>query len=665
MSSDNPNDDEARQRLEALRAKVESRLRGKGELSLEVVQEMAPQEVQLLFHELQVHRIELEMQNQELRDATEALDATRARFVDLYDLAPMGYCTVNAAGVITQANLTLATLLGVARSVLQGQALSRFIQPQDQDAYYLLQRDWQATDGARCCELRIKSSDGQHLWMRLDVAPATVGNTERRITVTDIQAQRQAQDTLQINDAAFKAITQGIIMATPDHVIVSANAAFLAITGYTEVEVIGRNCRFLQGPDSDANTIAAIGSALRRHTGFDGEILNYRKDGTPFWNALTISPVVDAQGALTHYVGVTRDITERKAAEAAVIESQTLVQTIVDTVPGMLAYWGTDLTCRFANSAYQEWFGRSAEAMQGISMPELLGDALFQKNELFVRAALAGQSQQFERTLAKADGSTGYTLAQYVVHRAHGKVDGFLALVTDVTDIKQIQLALAQSVADKEALLKEVHHRVKNNLQVIISLLRMEAYRSTAPEAVHVLKAMQGRIFSMSLLHESLYRSGTFASVDLGDYLGKIATQAHRMQMVQEQSVQLQLNLASVPVGMDQAISCGLLVNELVSNCLKHGFADGRAGEVRVGLEPANPDTVQQDALWRLQVSDTGVGLPPDFEDKRKTSLGLQLVGDLSRQVGGQLQIESQPGAGTIFTVVLKVLTPQALVIPA
>ena len=251
-----------------------------------------------------------------------------------------------------------------------------------------------------------------------------------------------------------------------------------------------------------------------------------------------------------------------------------------------------------------------------------------------------------------------------MIANAHGKAEHLIVALSDITERKRSAQALQASLREKEALLMEVHHRVKNNLQVITSLLRLEAGRSTVPEAVDVLKAMQGRIRSMAQLHESLYRSGTFASVDLGVYLGQVVTQGFNSQVLSANLLQLKLHMGSVQVGMDQAIACGLLVNELVSNCLKHGFPDDRSGQVYVELQPADPATVQTDALWRLRVRDTGVGLPPDFEDRREQSLGMTLVGDLSQQAGGTLEFQSQPGVGAEFSVVFRALEPVALVMP-
>jgi PAS domain S-box-containing protein len=276
-----------------------------------------------------------------------------------------------------------------------------------------------------------------------------------------------------------------------------------------------------------------------------------------------------------------------------------------------------------------------------------------------------GQGYALELQTYTTKGSLIDVYTTCTVSFTDGKPAKLTGIFQDITAQKRIQTDLQASLRDKVALLKEVHHRVKNNLQVITSLLRMEARRSLVPEATDVLKTMQSRIHAMAQLHESLYRSGTFASVDLGAYLGQIATQAFRAQLLSAQRVELKLNMASLQVGMDQAIACGLLVNELVSNCLKHGFPDARPGHICVELLPADPDTVETDALWQLRVSDTGVGLSPDFEDKRKNSLGLILVEDLSQQVGGHLTMASQPGAGAEFSVRFKALDPVALVMPS
>jgi two-component sensor histidine kinase len=214
-------------------------------------------------------------------------------------------------------------------------------------------------------------------------------------------------------------------------------------------------------------------------------------------------------------------------------------------------------------------------------------------------------------------------------------------LQEELAERKLADEALESSLREKGALLKEVHHRVKNNLALIISLMRLEAGRSEQPETQAVLQEMQARIHSVVLLNEALYRTESYAQVKLADYLGKIATHLFQAQTAHTGAVRLVLDLGPVEVATGQAIPCALIVNELITNSLKHAFAGGRSGEIRVGLKQEADETI------RLRVSDTGVGLPQDFVGKQRDSLGLHLVSDLTKQLRGTLEI----GDGASFTV--------------
>ena len=229
----------------------------------------------------------------------------------------------------------------------------------------------------------------------------------------------------------------------------------------------------------------------------------------------------------------------------------------------------------------------------------------------------------------------------------NGTPPGQLAVIRDITKRKRAEESLLESrqrleisVHEKEVLLKEVHHRVKNNMQIIDSLLRLQANAIENPAAKTAMLNMQCRIRSMGLIHESLYRSDNLAAVDIAAYLNSLCSQLMRALVSTPGAIQLRLDLAPVHLAIDKAIPCGLLVNELVSNALKHAFPDGRSGVLRVDLQPLAHATG-----WRLRVSDDGVGLPPDFDLRRTTSLGLKLVTDLAHQLGGKLKISSGPEA--------------------
>jgi len=209
-------------------------------------------------------------------------------------------------------------------------------------------------------------------------------------------------------------------------------------------------------------------------------------------------------------------------------------------------------------------------------------------------------------------------------------------------DLAHANADLAQAVREREALLKETHHRVKNNLALITSLMRIEARRSSVPETRAILKEMEARVHSVVLLNETLYKTANYARVNLSDYLRQIATHVFEAHAPRAGGVKLELELEPVHLETSQAIPCGLIANELITNSLKHGFPRGRSGEVRLSLHQEGKGDM------RLRVSDTGVGLPDGFVVGNSDSLGLSLAEDLSRQLGGRLEVG--PGATVSVT---------------
>ena len=214
------------------------------------------------------------------------------------------------------------------------------------------------------------------------------------------------------------------------------------------------------------------------------------------------------------------------------------------------------------------------------------------------------------------------------------------AVLSAYEDVKQAQQLMAVALREKEALLKEIHHRVKNNLQIISSLLHLQAEQLESSSAKAALMDIQNRVRSMALIHEHLYGSTNLADVDMADYLKQLCGQLYRVMASDPDRVHLRLDLEPVHLEIDQAIPCGLLVNELVSNAFKHAFVGVVGGEVGMEL-----GSIRQGKGVRLRVLDNGVGLPVDFDMKHLSSLGMQLVRDLTRQLGGQLEIGAGPGA--------------------
>lgn len=217
------------------------------------------------------------------------------------------------------------------------------------------------------------------------------------------------------------------------------------------------------------------------------------------------------------------------------------------------------------------------------------------------------------------------------------------AVVRDITERKRDEEQIKASLAEKEVLLKEIHHRVKNNLQVISSLLRLQSRYVLDEGLLEMLKESQNRVHSMALVHEHLYHSQALSRIDFAEYIRSLASNLFQAYQVNAKGVQLKIDVMPVFLNIDTVIPCGLIINELVSNSLKYAFSDRILGELKIEF------AVESNNQFQLTVGDNGVGFPQDIDYQNSGSLGLRLVCSLVRQIQGNIKLD--PGSGTIFKI--------------
>jgi diguanylate cyclase (GGDEF)-like protein/PAS domain S-box-containing protein len=300
-----------------LRNRAEERFASQSPFPSGEEQDQLPQPIRHLLHELQVHQIELQMQNEELRRTQLELDTSQARYFDFYDLAPVGYCAVSDKGLIKQANLTTASMLGALRQALLGQPFSHFIEPEDQDVFYIFCRKLLDTRQSLCCELRLLHSNGTTFWVNLAAmaVPKDDGGSALRLVLSDITERKRYEAQLLLTASVFTHAREGITVTDAQGNILEVNAAFSRITGYSRAEALGNTPRILKSGRQDAAFYANMWNAVLNAGYWSGEIWNRRKDGEVYAELLTISSVRDVQGKVLRFIALFSDISDTKAHE--------------------------------------------------------------------------------------------------------------------------------------------------------------------------------------------------------------------------------------------------------------------------------------------------------------------------------------------------------------
>ncbi len=341
-----------------------------------------------------------------------------------------------------------------------------------------------------------------------------------------------------------------------------------------------------------------------------------------------------------------RDITDRKLTADELRKSETLFRNLFDLHAAVKLLIDPETGAIVdANLAAVTYYGWSRDEMRGMRIQEINTLSPGEVAAEMQRAKDAHRSY-FEFRHRRADGS----IRDVAVFSSNVSGVGkplLHSIIHDITERKQADAALHAALCEKTALLKEVHHRVKNNLQIVASLLSLQERRQHIPEAQDVLHDTRARVMAMALLHEVLYRSGNLATVDVAVYVERLCVSLLRTVGPVASRVAVTRDITPVRLPLEQAVPCGLIINELVVNALKHGYPDERHGQVRIEIWTEN-------STIGLRVSDDGAGLPDPLDIATLPTLGLRLVQDLARQLQGVCRMERRGGGvgGTEVTVV-------------
>jgi PAS domain S-box-containing protein len=466
------------------------------------------------------------------------------------------------------------------------------------------------------------------------------------------QEQQQAEERLRLFESVVVNGNDAVIITDANYQeprIVYTNAAFTEVTGYSAEEVLGKTPHILRGSKTDRAQLDEIKAALRQGQPIQTELINYHKDGSEFWADLNIVPITDTQGKVAHFVALQRDITDRKWSEKALIATQARLKYLLSSNPSVIytCQPNSSRACTFVSENITQQLGY--EIWQYLKDPQfwmahIHPDDLESIRETLDRVSTVGEATCEYRFLHQKGHYCWLRDDMKLLRDPQGHPVEMIGSVVDISDRKWAEDQIRTSLQEKEVMLKEIHHRVKNNLQVISSLLKLQVGHIDDDRISVVLKESQNRVRAMALIHEKLYQSDDLAKTDFAAYIRRLSYDLFRSYSVNSRGIQLNLAVEDVRLSIDTAIPCGLIINELVSNSLKYAFSGLSCGEISIQLH-ANPGSDE----YQLIVQDNGSGFPTDLDFRNTRSLGLQLVCNLTKQLQGTITLDRS--AGTRFTI--------------
>ncbi|MBD2438938.1 PAS domain S-box protein [Nostoc sp. FACHB-110] len=500
-------------------------------------------------------------------------------------------------------------------------------------------------------EFRIVINDGS---IRFIKASALVqrneqGQPQRMVGINyDITERKQAEAALRDSEHRYATLTEtapvAIFRLDSGSNCIYVNERWSLMTGRPTQAALGKGwLEHIYQQDRDfllVNCPGPCGKRCHINDTCRREVQYVRPDGSIAWFYIQIVPETNPIGNIIGYIGTLTDISIRKQIESEVIHHRDLREAIFNESADALFLVDVDTQLIFdCNHRAVELF----EAQNKAELLNIQGNTLqlhqFMPEELDKLVQELNQksywSQEIEYVTKKGNIFWGNLAAKQITVAGKGIN---LVRLSDISDRKQAVEQIQRSLEEKETLLKEIHHRVKNNLQIISSLLRMQSRRSDDEATLLMFTESQNRVQSMALIHEQLYQSADLHQINFGSYIKSLTDSLFRCYGINQKNIHLNIATNNIKLTLDNAIPCGLIINELVSNCLKYAFPGETQGKITIALKSAPENKLI------LIVQDDGVGIPATLDWETANSLGLRIVKNLVRQLKGNILLERDRG---------------------
>jgi len=579
----------------------------------------------------------------ERRRTEEELRRSEERFFNIFDLNPVATLLTRAAdGKIIDANEQCLSLLEYKHEELINKAIVDLNVWADYPEREKILSELEMKMYLKDREIKLRQKNGKFIDTLISFQILTISGEKCILSIiTDITQKKKSEEQLRKLSRAVNQSPASIVITDTNGNIEYVNSKFSEVTGFTFKEVIDQKPSILKSGETPVEVYKELWEMISSGSEWHGELHNKKKNGELYWEWASISPIIDTEGRITNYLAVKEDITASKIIQEQIQLQAILMENISDAV----IYSDNNLKIKSWNKAAEEVYGWKAEEVINKVGPEILNSKFVNTTFEEVNLNIKENGKWTGEIIhTKKDGRKINILASSsFVKDDKGNKIGYLSVNRDITILKNAEEKIKNSLKEKEILLKEIHHRVKNNLQVISSLLKMQASYIKDPVALEYFKISSQRVKSMALIHEQLYRSSDLSRIDFYNYVKRLTTHLYQTYGVSFNTVKLNLKIQNIKLSIDTAIPCGLLINELISNSLKHGFPEGQKGKIVVEIAKDKNQFV-------LIVGDNGKGFPDNIDFRDTKTLGMQLINTLTEQLDGKINLNKENGTEFIIT---------------
>lgn len=588
--------------------------------------------------------------------AETALKESEQQLQLIFENAPIGMALTDLSKSFIKVNKAYCDIIGYSKKELLTMTYEEITHPDDvKMENEILDQTRSGMGNNFHFEKRYIHKNGRIVYvdLRLNVLRDSMGKPYQQISqVVDITERIEAEQRLKQTQARLTAVLNNLPNVAiyeygEDTNFVSEN--IMDILGYPAEEFMKNESLFSNLMLEDDIITYDENVARWKREGAKGVISNEirvrNKQNEIVWledHMYEVNP----ENAKAYYSGIMIDITQQKRTQLKMLETETKLTAILRNLPKVVIY---------QSGLGKDFISENIADMIGYTPSEILenkyffGSIMHKEDMILVKSSIANWHKEGDEGILNMEFRVKKKNGEFIWIEDHmfkvklNEKESYLSgILIDITDRKLTEQKISRSLREKELLLKEIHHRVKNNLQVVSSLLKLQSGYVKDKNSLNLLIDSQNRVRSMALVHQKLYQSKDFSEIDFPEYLKQLSEHLLNVFKTKSGNINVIVNSANVNLGIDLAVPCGLILNELISNSLKYAFPEGQKGVISINF-------IFNEGCYEILISDNGIGFPKEVNYKETKSLGLQLVNTLVGQIDGTIMMENT--TGTTFKI--------------